>query len=111
MVTSTARPYKVYTAILTQSGTNAPVATVLGDNTIGNIVWSRVQTGNYQATLTNAFSPQNTTVFITPSHINFPTTITAYVTNNNIINITCADDSGTLTDSRIILSSIEIKVY
>jgi len=32
-------PYLSYVALLTQSGTNAPVATVL-ENTIGDIVWS-----------------------------------------------------------------------
>mgnify|MGYP006274616671 CR=1 FL=1 len=32
-------PYKVYSALLTQTGTNAPVATIL-QNTIGSMVWS-----------------------------------------------------------------------
>ena len=44
--------YKVYTALLTQSGTNAPVATVL-ENTLGyDIVWSRLNAGGYIATAT-----------------------------------------------------------
>ena len=47
--------YKVYTALLTQTGTNAPVATVL-ENTIGDIVWTRVDVGEYLATLSNAFT-------------------------------------------------------
>lgn len=39
--------YKVYTALLTQSGTDAPVATVL-QNTIGDtIIWSRSDVGFY----------------------------------------------------------------
>jgi hypothetical protein len=46
--------YKVYTALLTQSGTNPPVATIL-ENTIGNIVWSYSGVGQYSATLTGAF--------------------------------------------------------
>jgi len=33
------KPYKVYTVLLSQSGTSAPTAIVL-ENTIGNIVWS-----------------------------------------------------------------------
>ncbi len=48
-------PYRVYTALLTQTGTDAPVATVL-ENTIGNIVWTRISAGNYQATLNGAFT-------------------------------------------------------
>lgn len=47
-----AAPYKVYTALLNQSGTNAPVATVL-ENTLGyDIVWSRLNAGGYLATAT-----------------------------------------------------------
>lgn len=48
-------PYKVYTALLTQTGTDAPIATVL-ENTIGNIVWTRSSAGDYQATLNEAFT-------------------------------------------------------
>jgi hypothetical protein len=48
------RPYKVYTALLTQIGTDAPVATVL-ENTIGDIIWSYIDVGQYRATLTGAF--------------------------------------------------------
>ena len=40
------RPYKVYTALLTQSGTNAPVATVLENTLGGEIVWSRINPGD-----------------------------------------------------------------
>ena len=54
------RPYKVYTALLTQTGTNAPAATVL-ENTIGDIVWSRDDAGNYYGTLVGAFTPDKTT--------------------------------------------------
>lgn len=40
-------PYKVYTALLTQTGTSAPVATVL-ENTLGvTPVWSYLSTGVY----------------------------------------------------------------
>ena len=46
------RPYKVYTALLNQSGTNDPAATVL-ENTLGyDIVWSRLNAGGYIATAT-----------------------------------------------------------
>jgi hypothetical protein len=61
---SPVKPYKVYTALLTQSGTTAPVATVL-ENTIGNIVWSYSTPGSYLATLTGAFTNGKTFVSIT----------------------------------------------
>jgi hypothetical protein len=50
-------PYKIYSALLSQSGTNDPTAVVFS-NTIGNIVWSRVGLGNFRGTLSGAF-PQN----------------------------------------------------
>lgn len=50
-----ARPYKVYTAILTQTDTLAPVATVL-ENTLGDsLVWSRISTGVYYFTSSGKF--------------------------------------------------------
>jgi hypothetical protein len=54
--------YKVYTALLTQTGTDAPVATVL-ENTLGNIVWSRVDTGIYNGTMANTFLENKTIGF------------------------------------------------
>jgi hypothetical protein len=46
--------YKVYTALMSQTGTNAPTATIL-ENTIGAIVWTRVSAGVYRATLADTF--------------------------------------------------------
>lgn len=60
-----ARPYKAYVALLTQSGTNAPVATVL-ENTIGTVVWTRVSPGIYNGTLADNF-PIDKTFITTPT--------------------------------------------
>jgi len=46
--------YLSYVALLDQSGTDAPIPTIL-TNTIGNIVWSYLDVGNYKATLAGAF--------------------------------------------------------
>ena len=55
---------KVYVALLSQSGTDAPVATVL-KNTLGGVpVWSYNSTGDYTATLAGAFTANKTAVFI-----------------------------------------------
>ena len=58
--------YRSYTALLTQSGTDAPVATVL-ENTIGDIVWSRDGLGFYKASLNGVFSVDKTMALITGS--------------------------------------------
>ena len=46
VVNGVERPYKVYTALLTQTGTDAPVATVL-ENTLGNVWFQYSDIGIY----------------------------------------------------------------
>ena len=53
------RPYKVYTALLTQSGTSAPVATVLENTTGLNITYQYLLVGQYAIHL-NSPVPKNT---------------------------------------------------
>jgi hypothetical protein len=52
--------YLVYTALLTQSGTDAPVATVLENTLGGTVVWARSGVGTYSATLADAFTENKT---------------------------------------------------
>ena len=56
--------YKVYTALLSQTSTNAPVATVLENTLGGTLVWSRVNTGEYRATLSGVFTVNKTVTFV-----------------------------------------------
>lgn len=49
------RPYKVYVAKVYQRDYDDPVVSVL-ENTIGTIVWTRINTGRFNATLTGAFT-------------------------------------------------------
>lgn len=60
-----ALPYKVYTALLTQSGTNAPVATVL-QNTLGNVTFEFVGDGQFNVTSTGLFTIGKTVIITTP---------------------------------------------
>jgi hypothetical protein len=55
---------KVYKAILNQSGTDAPVATVLVNTLGGTVVWTRDFTGIYSGTLTGVFLANKTLVFL-----------------------------------------------
>lgn len=58
-----AASYSVYTALLSQSGTNAPVATVLQNTLGGTVVWTLDSTGTFVATLAGAFTSGKTCVF------------------------------------------------
>lgn len=59
---SGARPYKVYTALLTQTGTDAPVATVLENTLGGTPVWSYSAVGDYTLTATGLLTSAKTTL-------------------------------------------------
>jgi hypothetical protein len=100
--------YKVYTALLTQSGTNAPVATVL-ENTLGNIVWIRDGEGVYQGELAGAFSENKTFTIITNcggQETNY------YINDNNINYVGIATSDGVeYTDELLFKTPIEIRVY
>lgn len=56
------RPYKVYTALLTQSGTNAPVATVLENTTGLNITYGYILVGQYSISLNSPVPKQTVTI-------------------------------------------------
>ena len=109
-VQAVARPYKVYTALLSQSGTNAPVATVL-ENTLGGTVdWSRAGAGIYNGTLYGAFTTDKTQTFSIASLTGV--LITAGATSTNIIGLnTQSSSTGVLTDDFLNKTSIEIRVY
>jgi hypothetical protein len=103
-----AAPYKVYTALLTQSGTDAPVATVL-ENTLGNIVWSYESIGSYNGTLAGAFIENKTFTIITNcggQEANY------YINDNNINYVGIATSDGVeYTDELLFKTPIEIRVY
>ena len=111
-----AKLYKIYTALLTQSGTNAPVATVLENTLGGTVVWTRTEVGFYQATLMNAFTENKThfTQMLYYEETDDPYSIAAFLFRMN------ANQMGLVTKNLgvtvefgdyIPMIPIEIKVY
>ena len=110
-------PYKVYTALLTQSGTSAPVATILQNTLGGTPVWSRSGVGTYAITLAGAFPVDKTVCFLTIQNndsdgrrlgsINYSGAPNANVRGFVIQNAT----TNSNTDELAALSCIEIRVY
>jgi len=111
LISITKTTYRVYTALLTQSGTASPTAIVL-ENTIGNITWSRVDTGDYNATLNGAFILNKTFTSITPVLNNDYNTINIS-SNDSIdtINIQVFDRNTYPVDDVLSNTPIEIRVY
>ena len=108
------RPYKVYTALLTQISISNPVATVVENTLGGTVVWSRTSTGIYTATLNGAFLPSKTTVMPFFGTINggvsLNQTISGVRIDNNSIGIRTSA-GGSLTDVLLLDATIEIRVY
>lgn len=56
-------PYKVYTALLSQTGTDDPIVTIM-QNTLGtNVTWTRTNTGVYLGTCTGQLIANKTVIF------------------------------------------------
>jgi len=107
-------PYKIYNAILTQSGTSAPVATVLQNTLGGNVTWTYVNLGAYNATLTGAFIAGKTTVTCSNLWGNFsvqPYPNYEESTFPNFIQILNIDSTSGSQVNGINKVVIEIKVY
>ena len=83
-VTAVVKPYKEYVALLTQTGTNAPVATVLENTLGGTVVWSRNTFGNYSGTLSGAFTINRTAGYVQSNNSGRPLSFSANVTANTI---------------------------
>ncbi len=114
--------YKSYVAKLTQAGIENPSAIVLGDNSIGAIVWTRLAEGSYLGTLAGAF-PVGRTRIIPPTNSKNPVGAemnwyavgsadanTVFIKTGEItaLGVSTAED-GVLTAAS--LASIEILVY
>lgn len=97
------RPYKVYTALISQSGTSAPTVTVLENTLGGNPTLNYTGVGNYGADLTGAFTPEKTAVIISNGT---PLVLSAYRLSNDRVLINCGAGNDRITNA-----TIEIRVY
>ncbi len=100
------RPYKVYAALVSQTGTSAPTAVILENTLGGTPVFSYVSEGEYRMTLSGAF-PQ--LKYFSPFPISYYNStpgdgvITYYWfrENDNSVLITCLDGDGELNNAPV----------
>jgi len=107
------RGYKVYTALLSQSGGAAPTAIVL-ENTIGTIVWTRISQGVYNGNLTDAFINNKTLCLVyanSPDVEGSVAQIRFQRTDNNNLVLESGSTASGFTDTSILNLPIEIRVY
>lgn len=114
-VPSPAASYKVYTALLTQSGTDAPVATVLENTLGGTVVWTRDNVGSYFGTLSGAFINNKTSRFA--CDLNNPgdgfgnSIVVQRLNDNQIVCYTGSRNGQEFLDDVLNYTYIEIRVY
>jgi hypothetical protein len=105
-----ALPYKVYTALLSQSGTDAPIAAVL-HNTLGNVVWEYFDLGIYVGRL-NGVLIGNKTHFIGSNGFNNHHLYSFSISDDDdTVQVAVTDLDGNYIDGKLYLNSIEIRVY
>lgn len=104
--------YSTYVARVTQSGTNAPVATVISNNTGLTFTWARTGTGQYTVSPSSSFVVNKTWIQMTGGDLSLGTTsvsikdistTTATAININLINGLVADE--------ITAAFVEIRIY
>ena len=118
---SDVKPPKVYKALLSQSGTDAPTAIVLENTLGGEVVWGRAGVGTYEGTLAGAFAEGKTFTFMSHSNSgaganNDFLIYDFYRSNSNVVTIEVYDidlstDTEAPIDEFINGTSILIEVY
>lgn len=106
-------PYKVYVALLTQTGTDAPVATVQQNTLGGSVDWSYSATGRYIATLAGALPASKTVAFLSGANStsNPSGAFIEYGPPDTIQLNTFKADGSSNQDGSLNSASIEIRVY
>ena len=98
--------YTVYTALLTQAGTAAPVATIIQNTTGATFTWARTSSGTYTITASsNAFTNNKTILFFNLGEYTFTVNSPWTRTSDTVITISLGGDG------RITNGSFEVRIY
>ena len=106
------KPYKVYSIIISQTGTNDPVITTLLENTFeGVITWARISAGVYEGTITTTeFTNLKTGLIITPIGVDL-NCASSSPTSSTVRIQTWVPSSVSFADRQLNKTFYEIRVY
>ena len=104
--------YVEYAALLSQSGTQAPLAIILKNNIGGTIVWTRLGAGTYLGTLSGAF-PDGKTVIVNGSQVadGIGYFVSAKRATDNTVVVQVADSALSVVDDELENTTLIIRVY
>lgn len=106
------RPYTSYVALLNQTGTSAPTATILENTTGNSIVWSYITTGQYRAVWGSALADVNK-VFFSPALGQFKnqTVVVNIFGASTTEFVLSTQEAGALDDDVLLRTGVEIRIY
>ena len=104
-ITAAGLGYTSYTALLTQTGTAAPTATVLLSNLTATLTWARTGAGTYTLTAGAATFTNNKTIVFFNNGNAAPNTNKWTRTSDTVLTIT------TGADAAITNGSFEVRIY
>ena len=104
-------PYRVYTGLISQTGTNNPTVVVM-ENTIGNIVWTRNANGQYQGYLPGEFLAAKTFLLTSGDYAINPTNQARqfFRSSDDYVSI-LTQINGIIADGLLDNTPIEIRIY
>lgn len=102
--------YLKYVALLTQTGTDAPVATVLENTLGGTVVWTYDSQGYYVGTLAGAFTVNKTTLLIA-NNTSVSDAYSVARIDANSIGVESGTAAPTNEDDKLNGTFVEIRVY
>lgn len=101
---------KLYTILMLQSSTNDPTIITL-KNTLGTIVWTRLNVGYYRGVLTNAFTVNKTFLSSSSSNNGNAGITTMTRVDASTIDLVTYNLAGAASDGVLNNCAIEIRVY
>lgn len=111
-----ARPYQVYTALLSQSGTDDPTVIVLENTTGETFSWTRLEAGRYVATIGGDFTLKKTAVFsqsFVRINVDYPDVVGCYFNSpSELWVVTGSNNSWDPTQDGVLNKYlIEVRIY
>ena len=110
--------YKVYTALVTQSGTNPPTSTILSNDTTLTFTWSYVDVGIFDINISSAIDLNKVLVLSSIQFYNGPGTTILLIFEQNSSTTTklrfkCSQlaGSGIFNNGLLLNHGLEIRVY
>ena len=103
--------YSSYIALLTQTSTDAPVATVLSSNLTGTFTWARTGVGVYTLTASAAIFTANKTIVFLNAGSDIPI-ITGERTSDTVLTVKTFDPfTAAAADAAITNGAFEVRIY